>query len=208
MKRESVTKDVVFNAADTIVDSGVEPTQKAVIDRCGGSFLTVGPMLRQWREAREARRARPVLPDAILDRLRAFSEELWTAAIDVTNRNAAEERNRVGRERAAMEEDRMEALNLVAAMEAAAREQAARLDETNQAVKAANAALDDLRSKLAAANERAAVAEACAQEIEMRAHGLFQELAHLGKQNAELVKIVGSMCHLARETPARGAPRH
>lgn len=44
MKRESVTKELVFNAKDIIADGDMEPTQKAIIDR---SFSTVALTLRE-----------------------------------------------------------------------------------------------------------------------------------------------------------------
>jgi hypothetical protein len=205
----NLSKEAVFNAADTIADTGMEPTQREIIDRCGGSFSTVGPLMREWREARAAKaRTRPVLPDTILDRLRTFGDELWSTTIDVTMRSVADERHRLDRERAALEEDRKASLGLLAAMETTMREQATQLDETRQTITSANAALGELKSRLAAATERAAVAEARAQEIEMRAHGLAQELAHLGRQNAELVRVIGRISQAGKRTAARAASRH
>lgn len=50
----AVTKDHVFHAADHLTEIGIDPTNQAVRDQLGsGSFKTIQPFLKEWRELKK-----------------------------------------------------------------------------------------------------------------------------------------------------------
>ena len=49
-----ITKEHVFHAADHLSEIGIEPTNQAVREQLGsGSFKTIQPFLKEWRELKE-----------------------------------------------------------------------------------------------------------------------------------------------------------
>lgn len=56
-KPGTTTYEMVANIADELVKAGFTPSQRAIVDRVGGSNSTVGPFLRQWKTAHEAAKA-------------------------------------------------------------------------------------------------------------------------------------------------------
>jgi chromosome segregation ATPase len=53
-KSSQVTYETVAKVADDLVKAGVTPSQRALVERVGGSNSTIGPLLRQWKAARSA----------------------------------------------------------------------------------------------------------------------------------------------------------
>lgn len=49
-----VTYEAVAKVADEMARAGVTPTQRALVERVGGSNSTVGPHLRRWKQGRDA----------------------------------------------------------------------------------------------------------------------------------------------------------
>ena len=50
--RKGVTAQQVFGAADAILAKGTEPTNNEIQKMLGGSFSTISPLLRQWRDGK------------------------------------------------------------------------------------------------------------------------------------------------------------
>src|SRR5690606_40605394 len=51
----AISKQEIIDAAEQLVAEGVNPSMQAVRERLGGgSFATISPVLREWKENREA----------------------------------------------------------------------------------------------------------------------------------------------------------
>lgn len=82
-KTDGLTDEQVFAAADAVEARGERPTQHNVRDELGGgSFATIGPALRRWRQAREdaADLAEVELPDSVEARGRELLALVWREA--------------------------------------------------------------------------------------------------------------------------------
>lgn len=74
----AVTKEHVFGAADHLSEIGTDPTNQAVRDHLGsGSFKTIQPFLKEWRELKEQTAdVPPELSSAMENTLR----QVWVSA--------------------------------------------------------------------------------------------------------------------------------
>lgn len=197
MRRQTVTKEQVFEAADQIVDMGLNPTQHAVIRRVGGSFSTVGRYMDEWRQERRAANENPsgAVPDEVVGSARSFAEELWSKAVDQAAATLREDQKRLEAEQAAIDEDRIDMLNLVRSMEDAATAQEARISGLEQSNREAMATVSSLREKLAKAHERAVVNEARLAEANRRIEELLESSTQAHQRNAELLEVLLTVRH-------------
>ena len=197
MRRQTVTKAQVFQAADQIVDMGLNPTQNAVIRRVGGSFSTVGKYMEEWRRERRAANENPAVtaPDQLLGAAKNFAEELWNKAMDLAAANLHEDQKRLEAEQAVIEEDRIDMLNLVRDMESAAAAQEARIASLEQANRDAGIHGANLKDKLAKAQERASVAEARLAEANSRIGELLENVGLAHQRNTDLLQSLLSLRH-------------
>lgn len=84
MAREAVaTAAEVWRVAEEIAQAGGVPTVQAVRDRLGGgSFSTLSPLLKQWKEEREAAKAPPAveIPAEVAEVMREATARIWASA--------------------------------------------------------------------------------------------------------------------------------
>lgn len=76
-------KDAVWSAAAALADAGQVPTIQAVRDRIGGgSFGSIAPLLKEWKEERETARQRPVvqLPAEALEVVQEAARSIFATA--------------------------------------------------------------------------------------------------------------------------------
>ncbi|WP_374368628.1 DNA-binding protein [Dongia sp.] len=203
MRRQTVTKAQVFEAADQFVDMGLNPTQNAVIRRVGGSFSTVGRFLEEWRRERRAANENPAVaaPDQLLGAAKNFAEELWSAALDLAAAKFREDQKRLEAEQAALDEDRVDMLNLVRDMENAAAVQESRIFTLDQSHRDAMSNVSVLKDKLAKAQERASVAEARLAEANSRIGELLENVGLAHQRNTDLLQSLLSLRH-GRNSPS------
>lgn len=208
LKRNPVTRTEVFAIADELAKAGLVPTQRAVIQRVGGSYSTIGHLLAEWRkEQRAANDDNMVtLPDALADKARSQAREMWDQAMAAANATIAADRDHLDRERVAMETDRGDLQNHLRAMEDTVERSDQRVRELEAALLAAQQAQSDLREKLAGSLERCHALEARRQQDEARLADLTQEITELGKRNNELVGSLLSLKKL-RHSPSHRANR-
>jgi chromosome segregation ATPase len=86
-RRASVNKDDLFKSADEFLElNGVAPTQSYLREKLGGSFSTIGPMLREWREQTETT-TRSVLemPDNVRDSALEMVGSWWQSIQSIVN---------------------------------------------------------------------------------------------------------------------------
>lgn len=194
MRRQAVTKEQVFEAADQFVDMGLIPTQNAIIRRVGGSFSTVGKHMEEWRRARRAANENPAIlpPDQLLASAKTFMEQIWSTATDLATATLHEHRKKLEADQRAVEEDQIDMLNWVREMESAASLQKTRIDSLELSNRDAEATAATLRRTLAEVRTRAAVAEAKLGEAQKRTKELTQSIAEMNQRNADLVQLLAS----------------
>jgi DNA repair exonuclease SbcCD ATPase subunit len=183
-----ITEKDVFTAADELAAQGVKPTQTTVREHLGGgSFATIGPALKRWREAKweQAELAGVELPPELAEALQQLGGRVWQAALDAAEARLAAERAALAEAREALESEAAEAAEAVKQLEAEAAEQQQRCadlaDDLGKAT-SKNAELQQqiwqLQAQVQAA-EAAAAAEVAkvAAVADERAKGLEARLA-------------------------------
>lgn len=197
MRRQTVTREQVFEAADQIVDMGLNPTQNAVIRRVGGSFSTVGRYMEEWRRGRRAANENPAvaLPNQLGGSARTFAEEIWSKALDISTARLRADQRRLEAEQAAIDEDRVDMLNQVRDLEEVATAQEARIANLEQSNREAISEASSLKHKLGRASERASVAEVRLAEANRRIDELLDNTAIAHQRSAELLEALLSLRH-------------
>ncbi|MBQ4840016.1 DNA-binding protein [Pseudoalteromonas luteoviolacea] len=78
----AISKDQIIEAAEALVSEGINPSMQSVRERLGGgSFATISPVLRKWKEDREATTVAVLeMPSDVKSALERFGVDLWKAA--------------------------------------------------------------------------------------------------------------------------------
>lgn len=174
-----ITKEQLFTAADALVADGIEPTLKAIRVKLGVAtppptdVIAETNAMNAWKADHAAKRqlAGESVPTAIVERVNQFSNELWAKALAQANELIAPERK-------AMEIARTEF-------------------ETQQRQGQSDA--QALHAQLVAANERAAVALARADELEKTTVHLRAALTQVNEQNHELLAAIKATVGIVNE---------
>jgi chromosome segregation ATPase len=104
----SSNKDKIIETAEKLEAQGVNPTQVTVREAMGGgSFATIGPILKEWKESKKEDHALAEIqvPNAITDKFEQLKGAVWQAAVDEAGGRLSAEREalRVAQEQAAAE---------------------------------------------------------------------------------------------------------
>ena len=80
-----ITEDSVISAAEELFAAGIKPSMAAVRKKLGsGSFATISPILRKWREDRESSQVTKVeMPSDLTAALDKFGSQVWTVATGI-----------------------------------------------------------------------------------------------------------------------------
>ena len=161
-----VTREQVWQAADSLSKAGQKPTLAAVRELVGGSYSTLSPLLREWRERQAAGApAGSDPPAAVIERAAAAGQVIWSVAVRPAEERLAGERAAMARQCRAAEAEKAEADSL-----------AEQLEGTRAELAAARAELEAARRRQAQAREDAArLSGALANQKE----ALAEMLAHL-----------------------------
>lgn len=76
----AINKDAVFKAAEEIRTEGGVPTLTLIRDRIGGSYSTIGPFLREWKELTTQEKEAINLPQEIIDMSMLLATKVWSAS--------------------------------------------------------------------------------------------------------------------------------
>jgi len=201
----SSNKEKIIAAAENLEAQGVNPTQVTVREALGGgSFATIGPVLKEWKEAKKEDRALTEIqvPETITERLEQLQGAVWQAAVDEAERRLTAEREALllAQERAAS--DVAEQMESVAALESEADKHLARIEALETDLEARSTQVDHLRAELAEVKERAnndahTAAETMAREITRReaaearaerAEALHREAVEQGRADLAALK--------------------
>lgn len=144
-RRNPVTKEEVFAAADQIQSEGDVPTATLIVARVGGSFTTVGKFFHEWKAVQQSNEiavSEPV-PESIRDEIERSSVLIWEAALTLANARLSAEREALAKDRAELEQERDEAAQLVDQL----REE---LDELTEEVEGHLSEIEALRTRVRA----------------------------------------------------------
>lgn len=188
-KTDGLTDEQVFAAADALAARGDRPTQEKVREALGGgSFATIGPALRRWRDAQEesAQLAGVDVPDSVEARGREFLALLWREASSRAQAGHAALQAAVAELEGAVEEAESEGTRAVATVEKELEEERTARAELDRRVRDLELELARLRvvaDRVEKAETRADRAEARADKLEGKAD---QALADLATARADL----------------------
>ena len=222
-----ITEELICKAAEQLAAEGMRPTNETVRELLakwtstkGGSYATIGPVLRAWKARRKAAESaepvREAAPQVVLDKVQGWASDMWGVALELANGRLASERESLERVRQELEAETAEALALAEKRE----------DERDEARRQAAELTDQLASlqvDVAAQTERAAAGEARAAELEKRANEVHDDLkaerarrdeaeaarrtveAELSTQRADVARLSQQAADLERElAPVRG----
>ena len=116
----AITRETIFQAADTLVEQGQDPTLAAVRAALGGgSYTTISETMKAWRAERDAlSQARAVPPpQAAQDRAAQLVGEVWQLAQAAAESRLESERQALAAVRAELEAQAREAAELADQME-------------------------------------------------------------------------------------------
>ncbi|CAJ0902715.1 Chromosome partition protein Smc [Ralstonia sp. LMG 32965] len=216
-----ITEELICKAAEQLAAEGMRPTNETVRELLakwtntkGGSYATIGPVLRAWKARRKAAESaepvREAAPQVVLDKVQGWAAEMWGVALELANGRLASERESLEKVRLELEAETAEALGLAEKRE----------DERDEARRQAvelGAQLGAAQADITAQTERAAAAGARAVELEKRAHELHDDLkaerarrddaeqarrtveAELAAQRAEAARMAQQLADLERE---------
>ena len=192
MSRLGVTREQVFDAAETLAAAGSNPTITRIrAELGGGSPNTITPLLREWREARPVvpKSAAPDIPDPVAASFRAA----WSAACSEANQRLDGERAALDQARHDMDIERQELSSEID-----------RLDTTLEQSESAKATLEKqsheqtLRAELAIS--QLAKAEAHGSQQALQITKMLEELAQANAQVKNIKALI-----IAAEDRAKAA---
>ncbi len=220
-----ITEELICKAAEQLAAEGLRPTNETVRELLakwtstkGGSYATIGPVLRAWKARRKAAESaepvREAAPQAVLDKVQGWATEMWGVALELANGRLASEREALERARLDLEAETAEALALAEKRE----------DERDDARRQIAELADQLtiaQAEREAQTERAAASEARAAELDKRAQELHDDVkaerarrdhadearrtveAELATQRADGARLAQRAADLERELEAQ-----
>lgn len=85
-RKVKVTQDAVNTACEQLTDDNKNATVNAVIAITGGSFSTVGVMVKAWKEGQGAKLSTLInMPESITQAMHKATAEIWAAASDLAS---------------------------------------------------------------------------------------------------------------------------
>lgn len=107
----AITKEMVFEAANALAEAGLPTKVATVREKLGkGSYTTINEYMRVWREGQKPQEApaKEVAPQAVTDRLLAFGNEMWEAAVGMATETLKGEREALETMKSEMDEEQRE----------------------------------------------------------------------------------------------------
>lgn len=172
----TTNEERIIAAAEKLEAEGVNPTQMAVRDAMGGgSFTTIGPVLKRWKEAKkqDSELAEIRVPEAISERLEQLQGAVWQAAVEEADRRLVAEREALHQAQEAAAAEVREHVESIAALETEAVDYQRKIETLEEVSCSLDADRHNALTELAAVKEKAendrhAAAEAMIKETERR----------------------------------------
>lgn len=197
----AISKEQVWAAADELDANGQKPTLAAVRKAIGGvgSFTTISEMMAEWRQAKASKMPpfREPTPQALVEKLTELGGDVWSIALEVANGRFASDRDAMEIERQDMDVARQEVSELADQLTIELDEAKSLLESTRNNESSIREEVGLLRIELSSMKERAAIAEARAEELrkateqaERRESDLRSELDREREQAAAKVTLM------------------
>lgn len=137
----TITFEAVTQAADHLVEQGERPTLAKVRTLLGGgSYTTISPLLKQWRDSQAVEAATAPItdpaPEEITSEFEAMFSRVWQTAMGLANARLAAEREALEQTRLALEAERDEAAELADLVNADLEKVTGERDAVQQALEA------------------------------------------------------------------------
>ncbi|MGD9662326.1 MAG: DNA-binding protein [Porticoccaceae bacterium] len=149
----TINIESVSAAADALLEQGQKPTLANVRSALGGgSFSTISPLLKEWKESQRTEEAvAPLIdpaPEEITSQVQSMASHIWQAAMNLANARLQQEREALDATRTALEAERDEAAELADLLNADLEKVTNERDLMQQA-------LDTVRDELAESQQQA-----------------------------------------------------
>jgi hypothetical protein len=158
----AITKEQVFETADSLCTSGTEPTYLQVRMHLGsGSFSTIQKYLRQWRDSRGENHPASMdgeIPEPFLTAARGFARDAWRVAQSLNARQSAAMREELERQQQGTVQDLEAAARMVDALQVT-------LEETERRRLSDAAELKKVEEKFAAIDRACVAAETARDKL-------------------------------------------
>ncbi len=87
-RKPKVTQEIVNNACQELLGSGKNITVNAVINAVGGSFSTVGTLVKLWKEELATHNTVAIeMPDMVYQAMERATIDIWSAVSDLASQN-------------------------------------------------------------------------------------------------------------------------
>jgi len=186
-RRQTVTKDQVFQAAEQLKEDGKNVTVNAVIALTGGSFSTVGPMVRDWKKQEEEQATVVIeMPDNVMEAVKRAAAEIWRVANQQANEQVEKVKAEAAERVSMLEEETAEYETEVRRLEGEAEVFERDIEAVTKRAEASEQTITKLQADKAALDARLADRD---QEIERLRSQLDATQSKLDGLQAELVEI-------------------
>lgn len=90
-RKAPVTKELVFEIAESLAGEGKNPTMAAIRDQIGGSFTTIGPWLKEWK-SKDNQPAPIEIPESVSEAMKLATSTIWQSASEIASNRISEAR--------------------------------------------------------------------------------------------------------------------
>jgi chromosome segregation ATPase len=190
-RKGKVTQGAVNAACEKLQAAGQTVTVNAVIDNTGGSFSTVGPMVKAWREEQAAQASAVLeMPDAVVLAMQKAAADIWDAASGLAGELVERTRQEAG--------------------EAIAKAKGELAEYTGEISRLENE-LEQARQQAAEQEKRLAEAQAHATELKTQNAALASRLndrdKELDRLRADYAALQAELVAIAKEQAKKPVPR-
>ena len=181
-RKGKVTQAAVNAACDELMQAGKNVTVNAVINITGGSFSTVGTMVKAWKEEQAAQVA-PVIemPETVTQAMQKATTEIWGAASTLAGETVERVRKEAGEAIAKAKEELAEYTGEVSRLENELEQAHKQAAEKEKALSEALAQASDLKTQNAALETRLSDRDSELERLRADYEKLQTELIEIAK---------------------------
>ena len=189
-RKGKVTQAAVNAACEQLEKAGQNVTVNAVIGITGGSFSTVGGMVKAWKEEQAAQATTVIdMPESVTTAMQRAAAEIWGAASALAGEEVERIRKEAGETIAKAREELAEYTGEVSRLENELDQAQKQAAEKEKALEKAQGEVSELKSRSAALETR-----------------LADRDSELERLRADYAKLQAELVAIAKEKTARKAP--
>jgi len=154
-RKAKVTQEIVNAACMELLQAGKNITVNAVINACGGSFSTVGQMVKNWKEE-QVTQSTPVIemPEAVTKAMQKATADIWSAAAALASETIERIQKEAGEAITKAKNELSEYAGEVSRLEGELESQEKELTTSTEKLIASTAKISELATKNAALETR------------------------------------------------------